>query len=120
ARGGVRDADSVAQQLELLGWREQLVREAGRMEQPPEVVARIGEVRAGGGGDASGIDPAEDDPETGPQDIRDRRLRLLRALRAAPGHARRGTPRSGAGAPRPRRSTRAATRVARAEERERS
>jgi len=40
----VRDADAFGQQLELLGRLIQPRREARRIQEPPEVVARVGEV----------------------------------------------------------------------------
>jgi DNA invertase Pin-like site-specific DNA recombinase len=51
----------------LLLRREQPRREPGRMEEPPEVVPRIGEMGARGGGDTAWIDPAEDDYFTFPR-----------------------------------------------------
>ena len=47
---GVRDADPFLQQLELLRRLVEPRREARRMEQPPEVVARVREVRCRLGG----------------------------------------------------------------------
>ena len=41
-------------------------------EQPPEVVARVREVRAGGIGEAAGVDAAEDDGEPGSEHVGDR------------------------------------------------
>ena len=80
---------------ELLGGLEQPRREAGGVQQPPEVVARIREVRVRGGGDAAGVDPAEDRRQPRREDVRDVRLRLLQglwirsSLRRAPAGARR-------------------------------
>ena len=71
AVGGVRDADAVLQQLELLRGIVEPGREVRRMQQPPKVVARIREMRLGGRRDTAGIDPAEDDVEARRQDIRD-------------------------------------------------
>src|SRR5581483_318329 len=61
--GGVRDADALLQQLELLARLVEARREPRGLQQAPEVVARVREVRRGGGRDASGVDAAEDDPE---------------------------------------------------------
>ena len=58
----IRDADPVRQQLELLGRLEDSRRESRRMQQAPEVVARIGEVRLRGRRHTPGIDPAEQHP----------------------------------------------------------
>jgi len=44
AVGRIRDADPKRQQLELLGRVEEAGRETGRVEQSPEVVARVREV----------------------------------------------------------------------------
>ena len=44
------------------------------VEQPPEVVARIREVRARRGRDAAGVDPAEDDAQAGREHVGDRAL----------------------------------------------
>ena len=72
ARGGVRDAEAELEQAELLLRVVQARREAGVVQQPPEVVARVGEVRGGRRRDAAGVDPAEDAREPGPEDVRDR------------------------------------------------
>jgi hypothetical protein len=61
----------VPQQLELLARVEEAWREARVVQQAPEVVARVREVRAGGGGDAAGVDPAEDGGQPGREDVRD-------------------------------------------------
>ena len=45
--------------------------EPGVMEQPPEVVPRVCEVRAGGVQPAPRVDAAEDDLEAGRQNVRD-------------------------------------------------
>jgi hypothetical protein len=41
------------------------------VQQPPEVVARVGEVGVRGSGNAAGIDPDEDRLEAGRQDVGD-------------------------------------------------
>ena len=46
--GGVRDADAEREQLELLRRLEEPRRKPGGVEQAPEVVARVREVRGGG------------------------------------------------------------------------
>ena len=51
---------------------EQPRREAGLMEQTPEVVAGIREVGAGRRGHATRVDPAENDVEAGREDVRQR------------------------------------------------
>ena len=68
---GVRDADPELEQLELLVRLVEPRREAGVVEQPPEVVARIREVRAGRRRDAARVDAAEDDVEARREDVRD-------------------------------------------------
>jgi hypothetical protein len=70
--GGVRDADAQGGQLVLLLRSEQARREAGVVEEPPEVVARIRKVRTGGGGEAPRVDTAEDDGEIRGKDVRQR------------------------------------------------
>ena len=50
---------------------EQTRREAGVVEEAPEVVPRVGEVRGRRGRDAARVDAAEDAPEAGRQDVRD-------------------------------------------------
>ena len=70
---GVGGADSELQQLELLARLVEPGCEARGMQEPPEVVARIGEVGVRSGGDAAGVDPAEDRRQAGGQDVRDRR-----------------------------------------------
>src|SRR5206468_9477778 len=57
------------EQLPLLGRLEQTRREAGGVEQAPEVVPRIREVGAGVGADPSWIDPAEHDAEVPREDV---------------------------------------------------
>ena len=80
-RRRVRDAEAELEQRELLLRVEEARREAGVVQQPPEVVARVREVRGGRGGDAPRVDPAEDAGETGREDVRDG------GLRSACGHA---------------------------------
>src|SRR2546430_17357179 len=70
------------------------------MKEAPEVVARIREVSVRRGRDTTGIDAAEEHPQSGREHIGDFRLRLLRARRARSGHGRPGTPRSARAAPR--------------------
>ena len=69
--GGVRQADPVSRRLELLARLEQARRQAGRVEQPPEVVARVREVRTRRCGYAARVDAAEDHPDPGRKDVRD-------------------------------------------------
>ncbi len=71
AVGGIRDADSESQQLELLGRLEEARREAGLMQQAPEVVPGIGEVRVRAVGEATGVDPAEDDQQPRRENVGD-------------------------------------------------
>jgi hypothetical protein len=68
--GGIRDPDGEARQVELLARIEQAWRESRFVEQPPEVVARVGEMRARSGGDPAGIDAAEDDDEPRREHVR--------------------------------------------------
>jgi hypothetical protein len=68
---GVRQTDPLLQNLELLARLVEPRGQAGRREQPPEVVARVGEVRPGGRGHVAGVDPAEDDPQPGSEDVGD-------------------------------------------------
>ena len=63
AVGGVRDAEAEARKLVLLARVEQAGGEPGVMQEAPEVVARVREVRADCGREASGVDAAEDDVE---------------------------------------------------------
>ena len=67
----VGDADAQAEDLRLAIGSEQLGREAGRLEQAPEVVARVREVSGGCRGDAPGVDPDEDQPEVGREQVGD-------------------------------------------------
>src|SRR5205085_5976482 len=64
--GGFRQPDPELQDLELLLRIEQSGCVAGFVQEPPEVVARVGEVRAGSGRDEAGIDAAEDDAKARP------------------------------------------------------
>jgi hypothetical protein len=41
------------------------------VQQPPEVVARIRKVRVGRSGDTARVDPAENDPKTRRENVRD-------------------------------------------------
>ena len=50
---------------------EQARREAGRVQQPPEVVAGVREVGVRGVREAAGVDAAEDDGEPRREDVRD-------------------------------------------------
>jgi hypothetical protein len=67
---GVRQADPLLQQLELLGRLVEPGGETGRVQQPPEIVARVGEVRMRGRGHAPRVDAAEDDPEIRAENVR--------------------------------------------------
>ena len=78
---GVGDADSLVEQGELLGRLVEAGRQPRRVEEPPEVVARVGEVRAGGGGHAPRVDAHEDDAE-----IRSEHIRHVARSRVFPGH----------------------------------
>ena len=53
---------AAAEQFELLRRRNRPQREAGLVQQPPEVVARVREVRLRRGRDPARIDPAEEHP----------------------------------------------------------
>jgi len=57
----VREPDPEVQESELLVRLEEPRRESGRIQQPPEVVTRIGEVRGRRVRPPARIDPAEDD-----------------------------------------------------------
>ena len=63
AVGGIRDADSLLEQGELLGRLVQAGGQTRGVQQAPEVVARVREVRARGGGHAARVDADEDDAE---------------------------------------------------------
>src|SRR4029453_10597594 len=69
---GVRHADAVVERLPLLLRHEQPSREPRRMEEPPEVVARIREVRRRRGRHAAGVDPAEEHAQVACEDVWDR------------------------------------------------
>ena len=71
----VRDPDSEPQDVDLLGGVHQARREAGGVQQPPEVVARVGEVRGRGIRVEAGVDPAEDDVEIRCEHVGDSALR---------------------------------------------
>src|SRR5262249_21793321 len=62
---------AVAQELELLLRIEQPRRQPRVVEEPPEVVARVGKVRGRRGRDSAGIDAAEDRLQSRRKDIRD-------------------------------------------------
>jgi hypothetical protein len=78
--GRVRDPDAVPERLELLGRVELPRREPGRVQQPPEVVARVGEVRRGRRRDTARVDPAEDDRQVRREDVRDGACRYAASL----------------------------------------
>ena len=63
--GRVRDPDPVAEHFELLGRADEMGREPGCVEQAPEVVPRVGEMRRPRVGVEAGVDPAEHDVEPG-------------------------------------------------------
>src|SRR5207248_4807485 len=67
--GGVRQADAVAQRLELLVGTQRARREARFVEQPPEVVPRVREVGAGRRRHTTRVDAAEDDFEAWAEDV---------------------------------------------------
>src|SRR5204862_6452330 len=63
--GGVREADAVLRRVELLVRAQEPRREARVGQEPPEVVARVREVRACGRRNETRVDPTEDDPQAG-------------------------------------------------------
>src|SRR5207302_1584256 len=65
------NADAELEQGKLLLRIEQPRREAGVVQQAPEVVARVREVRGRGGGDAPRVDPAEDAGQPRGEDVGD-------------------------------------------------
>src|SRR5262249_11310371 len=67
--GGVRDPDPFPEQGELFGRLVEARGQTSRVEEAPEVVARIREVRAGGGGHAPRVDADEDDAEIASEDV---------------------------------------------------
>src|SRR5256714_10259385 len=67
--GGVRHADSLLEQEELLFGRVETGRQLSRVEQAPEVVARVREMRARLGRHATRVDADEDDPEIRSEDV---------------------------------------------------
>ena len=83
-RSRVRQADAVVEDLELLLRAQQPRSEACRVQEAPEVVSRIGEVRGSRRRDPAGVDAAEDDPEAGREHVgdgRDDRLSVCGARR---------------------------------------
>ena len=85
AVGRVRDADPEWQQVELLRGPEETRREPRLVQEPPEVVAWVREVRIRAVGEATGIDPAEDDLQPGRKDVGDCRGSLFGGGYAASG-----------------------------------
>ena len=84
--GGVGDADAQPEELLLLLRVEQPRREARFVQKAPEVVAGIGEVGTGRCGNATWVDPAEDDVEAGREDVRQRAgFRQLQVVTLAAG-----------------------------------
>ena len=69
--GGVGEPDPLGEDVELLLRLVEARGEARRVEKAPEVVPRVREMRRRGGGDTSGIDAAEDDPEVRAEDVGD-------------------------------------------------
>src|SRR5204863_3708317 len=67
----VRHADALPQELELLRRLVEPRGEPRRVQQPPEVVARVREVRMGRSRHTARIDPAENDPKTRCENVRD-------------------------------------------------
>ena len=67
--GSVRHADSLLEQGELLLGRVETGRQLSRVEQAPEVVARVREVCARFGRHATRVDADEDDPEIRSEDV---------------------------------------------------
>ena len=65
------------QKVELLGGIEEARREPGRVQQSPEVVTRVREMRVRSVREAAGVDPAEDDLQPGREDVRNGGGRLL-------------------------------------------
>src|SRR5439155_5253661 len=59
----------IAEGRPLLLRREQMGSEARVVQEAPEVVARVGEVSAGGGRAPAGVDAAEDDAQPGREDV---------------------------------------------------
>ena len=104
-QGGVGDADPEPEELALLGRRELARRQPRRVEQPPEVVARVREVRGRGRRGAARVDPHEHEPQVRREDVGDGGLRLVHRVRAY------RAPRAGPSAP-PVRAIRPALRSA--------
>ena len=65
----------------LLARVEQAGRQAGVGQKPPEVIARVCEMVAGGGGTETRVDPAEDDPEIGAEHVRKRRGHTIERMK---------------------------------------
>jgi hypothetical protein len=70
----VRQPDPEREQLVLVPRVEEARREARRVQQSPEVVPRIGEVRARLGAHAPGVDAAEHDAQASREDVGERAL----------------------------------------------
>ena len=81
--GGVRDPDALPEDVVLLVRLVEARREAGRVEEPPEVVARIREVGSRRGRDATRVDAAEDDAQPGRENVRDGRGQAASGSRAS-------------------------------------
>ena len=108
-RGRVRDPEAEREQFGLLARLEATRCEPGRVEQPPEVVARVREVRVRLGGEPARVDPAEDRRQPAGENIGNVGFRLLQVLwcRACPRTGSAGarrTPRTRSAAVAPRRS----------------
>jgi hypothetical protein len=71
----VGEADPVGEHVELIGRVDKARREARRVEEPPEVVARVGEMGPLRVRVEAGVDAAEDDVEIRCEHVRDSALR---------------------------------------------
>ena len=85
---GVGHAEPELEQLELLLGLEEPRREAGVVEQAPEVVARVREVGVRGRRDPAGVDAAEDAAEVRARGRRERRYETESATRPTAWHTR--------------------------------
>jgi hypothetical protein len=70
AVGEVRRPDPVGEQLLVLVRREPTGGEAREVQDGPEAVAGPREVASGGGGGQRGVDPDEEDPQAGREEVR--------------------------------------------------